>query len=133
MTETEAKNLNTAALAFMGDAVYEQAVREHILEKGLSRVDSLHRTSTRYVRAQAQAEIIQAVFEQLDPQEQALVLRGRNHRYHSKAKNADPMTYKWATAFEALTGYLYLTDDRQRLAWLFAQAFSIVEGAQADR
>ena len=127
MTETEARNLNTAALAFMGDAVYEQAVRERILESGLSRVDSLHRASTRYVCAPAQSQIFRSVYEMLEPEEQALARRARNHRYHSKAKNADPMTYKWATAFEALAGYLYLTGNQERLAWLFAQAFSIIE------
>ena len=128
MSPAELRNLNTAALAFMGDAVYEQAVRERILCSGAKRVDSLHRQSTRYVCAPAQAMVIRAIFDELSEEEQALTRRARNHRYHSKAKNADPMTYKWASAFEALAGYLYLAGDEERLRWLFARAFALVEG-----
>ncbi|MBQ6401151.1 MAG: ribonuclease III [Firmicutes bacterium] len=127
MTDSELRNLNTAALAFMGDAVYEQAVRERILSEGLSRVDTLHRRSTRYVCAPAQAAVIRELFDELTQEEQALARRARNHRYHSRAKNADPMTYKWASAFEALVGYLHLSGRQQRLDWLLDRAFALIE------
>ena len=58
--------------------------------------------------------------------------RWRNHKYHSKAKHADPMTYKWATAFEAWIGYLHLTGDQQRLDWVLKQAVRIIDHKKED-
>lgn len=127
MDAARLQNLNPAALAYIGDAVYELAVRERILEQGISRADKMHKRATGYVCAYAQAAVIRTVFNELTEREQALVKRCRNYKYHSKAKNADPMTYKWATAFESLVGYLYLSGDEQRQAWLHERAFEIVE------
>ena len=121
------KQLNTTALAYMGDAVYEQFIREHILNKGTADVNRLHRISTMYVSAPAQAKIIKSLFDDLTEDEQKLVKRARNRKYHTKAKNADPVTYKWATALEALIRYLYLTKDIQRLTWFCEQAVAIIE------
>ncbi len=53
--------------------------------------------------------------------------RARNRKSTTKAKNADPVTYKWATAFEALAGYLYLTEDEERLSWFMDRAIGIIE------
>ena len=38
MKKTDLNNMNAAALAYMGDAVYEQAVRRRILEQGIRKV-----------------------------------------------------------------------------------------------
>ena len=127
MNIEELKQLNTTALAYMGDAVYEQFIREHILTKGGTDVNKLHRISTMYVSAPAQAKIIKSIFDDLTEEEQKLVKRARNRKYHTKAKNADPVTYKWATALEALIGYLYLSGDKQRLAEICEKAVEIIE------
>lgn len=127
MEPVKARNLNTDALAYMGDAVYEKMVREKLLLEGKTRVDRLHRAATGYVSAQAQAAAVRTLFDRLTEEEQAMVKRWRNHRYHSKAKHADPMTYKWATAFEALIGYLYLSEDMERLEELFAETVRIID------
>ena len=127
MNIEELKQLNTTALAYMGDAVYEQFIRERILTKGGTDVNKLHRISTMYVSAPAQAKIIKSIFDDLTEEEQKLVKRARNRKYHTKAKNADPVTYKWATALEALIGYLYLSGDKQRLAEICEKAVEIIE------
>lgn len=127
MNNEELKQLNTTALAYMGDAVYEQFIREYILCKGTADVNKLHRTSTTYVSAPAQAKIIKSLFDELTEEEQKLVKRARNRKYHTKAKNADPVTYKWATALEALIGYLYLAGDKQRLTELCERAVEVIE------
>lgn len=124
------QQLNADALAYMGDAVYEQYIRRMLLDRGMSRVDRLHRMATSYVSAPAQAGIIRRIYEDLTEEEQAMVKRWRNHKYHSKAKNADPMTYKWATAFEALVGWLYLSGHKQRLDWLLARAAECVDSGR---
>ena len=56
--------VNTTALAYMGDAVYEQAVREHIIKKGSYHVNNMHRLATEYVKAPAQARIIKGLFDE---------------------------------------------------------------------
>ena len=119
------KNVNTTALAYMGDAVYEQAVREHVMKSGLSDVNRLHLTSTQFVKASAQAMVIKTLFQELTEEEKGLVKRARNRKSATRAKNADPVTYKWATAFEALIGNLYLADEEERLKQLMDRAIEI--------
>ena len=116
------KQLNTDALAYIGDGVYELFIREHMLMEGMQKAANLHKASTKYVRAQAQADAIRSMFDDLTEEEQRLVKRARNHKFNSKAKNADPITYKWATAFEALVGYLYLAGDEERLSLIMEKA-----------
>lgn len=128
MEKNKVRGLNPEALAYAGDAVYELFIREMLLESGTARVTNLHRRATGYVRAQAQAKAIKGIFAELTETEQALVKRARNHRFHSKAKNADPVTYKWATAFEALIGYLYLSEERERMIYIMKKAVEITEG-----
>ena len=118
--------VNTTALAYMGDAVYEQAVREYILKKGSYNVNSMHRLATDFVKASAQAKVIKTMFDELSESEQSLVRRARNRKYSTKARNADQVTYKWATAFEALVGYLYLAEYDERLEWVLARAIEII-------
>lgn len=122
MKMEQLKQLNTDALAYIGDGVYEVYIREHVLMSGLQKAANLHKAATKYVRAQAQADAIRSMFDDLTEEEQRLVKRARNHKFNSKAKNADPITYKWATAFEALVGYLYLAGDEERLSLIMEKA-----------
>lgn len=133
MKETEVNNMNTAALAYLGDAVYELAVRQRILSGGTVRADRLHRMATRYVSAPAQARIIRGIFDELSEEEQRRVKRYRNFRNHSRAKNTDVMTYQWATAFEALVGYYYLSGDMERLEGLFDRAFAVIGEEEQEK
>ena len=43
------------------------------------------------------------------------------------------MTYKWATAFEALVGYLYLAGETERLGQVIEEAIAIVEGGNDEQ
>ena len=109
---------NTIALAFVGDAVYELFIREHLFEKiNKQRPDQMHRASVKFVKAAAQCESIKKLIKEefLTEEELALVKRARNHKVATKAKNASMVEYKWATAFEALLGYLYLSGQEERL------------------
>ena len=128
MKEAEVRKLNTDVLAYMGDAAYELFIRKLMLEEGRLRANSLHRSATHYVNAHAQADAVRGMLEELTEEEQRIVKRARNHKFHSKAKNADPLTYKWATGFEALVGYLYLTGDEQRLTCVMNRAVEIIDG-----
>jgi len=115
--------LNGSALAFIGDAVLSLYVREYLLELGLTKAKDLQETSTKYVSAKAQSKFIQLLLTQNVLSEEELVIykRGRNHRSDSIAKNADVITYRQATGFEALMGYWYLTQNETRLKQIWDQ------------
>lgn len=109
---------NTVALAFIGDAVYELFIRESLFGSvSKNKADAMHRSAVRYVKASAQCEAVKRLISEglLTDEELALVKRARNHRVATKAKNASMVEYKWATAFEALLGYLYLSRQSERL------------------
>ena len=127
MREVDYKNYNSIALAFMGDAVYERFIRERILRSGKTGADKMHRAAVRYVKAAAQELSLREMLDDLTEDEQVGVHRARNHKITSKPKNADPLTYKMATAFEALLGYLYLSGQSERLAELMERAAQTVE------
>lgn len=123
----QTKQINTTALAYLGDAVYEVEIRRRMMLLGAENVDRLHQMSVRFVRAEGQAFAIKQLIEELDEEEKAIVKRARNKKIASKPKNLDPVTYKLATAFEALIGYLYLNGEAERLDDLVTKAIDIIE------
>jgi ribonuclease III family protein len=131
----EAKQLNSLALAYMGDAIYETYVRRHLLYSGKVRPNQLHRTGTSYVSAKAQSKILFQMMDNnlLDEEEVAVVMRGRNAKSGTVPKNTDVQTYHYSTAFEALMGYLYLTGKIERLEELIRKAFLYVDERKEER
>jgi ribonuclease-3 family protein len=125
----ETKAINTTALAFIGDGVYEVYIRQHVLKKGTPHADRLHQMAVRYVRAEGQARVVKRLLAEgnLTEEETVLVKRARNHRSATKPKNADPVTYKLATAFEALIGALYLDGEVSRMEEIISRAIEITE------
>lgn len=126
-------NMNTTALAYMGDAVYETYVRTHLLDSGLTDANRLHAAAVAYVRADAQAAAVRMMYPELPEAEQALVRRARNRKSGSRPKSTDPVTYKWATAFEALVGYLYLAGKRDRMEEVIGRAIRSAGGANGEK
>ncbi|ETI69281.1 Mini-ribonuclease 3 [Neobacillus vireti] len=131
----DVKQLNSLALAYMGDAIFETYVRRHLLYGGKVRPNQLHRTATKYVSAKAQCHILFQMKEDnlLDEEELAVVSRGRNAKSGTVPKNTDVQTYHYSTAFEALMGYLYLTGKQNRLEELIQKAFLYVEERREER
>ncbi|MBQ8589401.1 MAG: ribonuclease III [Firmicutes bacterium] len=126
MTKEEAYYLNPTVLAYMGDAAYEQYVRETMVRSGQVHADRLHHGAVRYVRAEGQALAIKKMFDHLPEEEQVLVKRARNKKITSKPRNVEIHAYKWATAFEALMGYLYLSGQTDRMKELMAEAIRLI-------
>ncbi|WP_041488219.1 Mini-ribonuclease 3, partial [Bacillus pseudomycoides] len=87
----DAKQLNSLALAYMGDAVYEQYIRYHLLQKGTVRPNQLHRLGTSFVSAKAQAKVVYHFLETafLTEEEEAVLRRGRNANSGTVPKNTD--------------------------------------------
>ena len=120
--------MNTTALAFLGDAVYEVYARKYVMDQGEIRADKLHRSAVKYVCADGQAKAVKSLMNDfLTEEEVKLVKRARNHKTTSKARSASPVTYKLATAFEALIGYLYLMEDKPRMEAVIAEAIVRIE------
>lgn len=104
----DAKQLNGIALAYLGDAVYEVYVREHLLDRGLVRPSQLQKAAKSFVSAKAQAALIGEMETQnlLSEEEWDYFKRGRNAKSYTHAKHTDVVTYRISTGFEALFGYL---------------------------
>lgn len=127
--DIDAKMLNSLALAYMGDAVYETYVRHHLIQKGSVKPHLLHKQATAFVSAKAQNKVIHFFLENnyLKEEEQAVVRRGRNAKSGSIPKNTDVQTYRYSTAFEALIGYLYLLKQKERMEELIQQSIQFIE------
>ena len=111
----EVKQLSPLTWAYVGDAVYELYIRTYLINNTKLKPHELHLKSIKYVKAKAQAEILEKLEEILTEEEKDIVRRGRNTRVNHNAKNASIQEYMYATAFEALIGYLYLTNQEKRL------------------
>ena len=115
-----------AQLAYAGDAVYELLVRSYIIHNNDINVNKMHKLSVNFVKANSQAYVIGVLEDELTEEEKRIVKRGRNAKITSSPKNAEMMEYRYATGFEALFGYLYLSNDINRLMTLFNRAVSII-------
>ena len=107
-------------LAYLGDALYDLYVREHLIAAG-GRVRNLHRHAISLVCAHAQADALNRLEPMLTEEELGIVRRARNTR-QSPPKNADAGEYHKATALEALIGYLYVTGRRDRMNEILSAA-----------
>lgn len=123
----EIKQLNPLVLALVGDGVYEVFIRVYLIDKIRgANVNKLHNKTVSYVKAKSQSEYMKFIIDELDEDELAIFKRGRNCKSHPP-KNADVAEYKWATGFEALIGYLYLTEKEERLNYLLEKIIKYVE------
>ena len=107
-------------LAFVGDCIYDLVIRTIVVERGNTAPGVLHTKKSSIVKAQAQAAQADALMEEL-----TVYRRGRNAHSHSAAKNASIGDYRKATGLEALYGFLYLTDQTDRLLWLIAKGLEL--------
>ncbi len=124
MTEiTEKKlsgnSLNGLSLAFIGDAVYEILVREHLLEHGSLQVGKLHKMAVEMVRASFQADVFDFLEPIVSEEENGILHRGRNASATHIPKGANAIEYRKATGVEALFGWLYLEQKNERINELF--------------
>ena len=128
-SQVDVNLINGIALAFEGDAVYSYYIRRHLIFTGQTKPNQLHRLATKYVSARAQASLITAMLEAqlLTEKEEDIYRRGRNTKSHTKAKNADVVTYRMSTGFEAVMGYLDMTGQTERLEELVAWCIDWVE------
>lgn len=115
----EGNALNGLSLAFIGDAVYEIMVREHLLRNGSLQIGKLHKMAVEMVRASFQASVFDFLEPLLTEEENSILHRGRNASATHIPKNANAIEYRKATGVESLFGWLYLEQKNERLRELF--------------
>ena len=118
--------MSTAALAYLGDSVIELCVRELLVTRGVSSAKNLNSTALRFVKAEAQADAIIKILPILSDEENAAYRRGRNIGHTNVPKSATVGQYRLATGFEALFGYLHLTNQKERINELFSLEYEDV-------
>ena len=109
-------NINSLALAYLGDSIYEVYIRKYLVDKGIAKVKDLQSESIKYVSASSQAKFFKQLVDNniLTNDEMSVALRARNHSSH-RSKSTDILSYKHSTALEAVIGYLYLSNKKNRI------------------
>ena len=130
--ELEAQDYRTFSaltLAYIGDCVYELVVRTVVIHHSKKAVNDLHKKAIKFVKAESQALMIQGLLDEeiLTEDEINIYKRGRNTKSHTSAKNASIAAYRKATGFEALIGYLYVTNQMERILELTKAGLKFVE------
>lgn len=124
MTREAARQSNPLVLAYIGDTVWDLFVRTSLVLEGRGNTGALHRLSSKMVNAQAQAHVARRVFETLSDDEKNIFMRGRNAKSATVPKNMSVADYRYATALEAVVGYLYLTGQPQKIEDIFKEAIN---------
>ena len=109
--------INSLVLAYLGDTIYENYVRRYLINLGLTNVKQLQETAVEYVSARRQAAYLKSLLD-LDfftDEEMDVLKRARNCKSKSHPKNCDILTYKHATALEAVIGYLDIVGRKNRI------------------
>lgn len=124
LKHVEAGEYSPLALAYIGDAVYELAIRTLVMNRGNMQVNKMHKKTANLVKADAQARLYLLLEEELTDAEKAAYRRGRNAKSFTMPKHATMKDYRMATGFEALMGYLYLSGRTERMVDLVALAMT---------
>lgn len=107
--------LSPLTWAYVGDCVYELYIRTNLINTTNLKPHKLHIETIKHVKAKSQAEFLKRIQDKLTEEEKDIVRRSRNVQNHHLPKNASVQEYMYATAFEALIGYLYLTKNYSRI------------------
>lgn len=120
---------NGETLAYVGDAIYELRIREYILSTGYQDVNKLHKYAVKFTSGENQAKIIDYLIKEnlITEEEISYFKRGRNSGHSKNRRSISVISYKKATGFEALIGYLYLENKKERLDEILDIVIKIVE------
>lgn len=119
-------------LAYIGDCLYDLAVREYVVSNFPGVVNAINQKKTTFVCAHAQSEIMGFLIGQgvLTDEEMSVYRRGRNQKSATHSKNSSIQEYRRATGFEALIGYLYLTEQYERMIDLEARGITHLQALE---
>lgn len=115
LTKEQVNLLNPLVWAYIGDCIYELFIRNNLVQNSKQKAGKLHKEAIKMVNAKAQAQRLKDIMDNLNAEEKEIVRRARNTESNSVPKNADVQDYRYASAFEGLIGYLYLTKQYERI------------------
>ena len=121
-------SLNSAALAYLGDTVWEREVRRRLVLSGSPRPSE---EALAYVTAKAQSDALEKILPLLSEEEEEIYRRGRNTVHANVPRAATVAQYRRATGLEALFGWLDLRGEQDRIEELFSAAAARAEDADA--
>lgn len=103
-------------LAYIGDAYYEIYFRSYNVSLGHTKVNKLHKETIKYTCAEYQSRAVKYLIENniLTEEEENIYKRGRNSNTNKTRKTLSVAEYNMATGLEALIGYLYITNKKER-------------------
>ena len=119
MEEIQAYQKNALSLAYVGDAVFSLIVRKYLVENSGLNLNALNKKANSVVCAKNQAELMQKLLLNLNERETEIAMRARNSHTNNKAKNSTFAEYHLATEFEAVIGYWYLTNQKNKIDEFF--------------
>lgn len=124
--EDSLNTYSSASLAYLGDCALEICVREYLVrELKISSSAKLNKLALDFVRAKSQAEAMKNILPMLSEAEEAIFKRGRNVGHTNTPKSATVAEYRSATGMEALFGWLWLADKKDRINELFRAAYML--------
>ena len=120
---------NGESLAYVGDAIYELKIRQYLLGKGFQDVNKLHKYAVKFTSGESQALIVDYLIKNnlITEEEISYFKRGRNSSHSKNRRSISVISYKKATGFEAMIGYLYLSNQEERFEVLMGMIINIVE------
>lgn len=115
LKEVDIRTYSPLTLAYIGDGIFDLVIRTIVVNRGNCSAKNLHIKTSKIVKAEAQSAMIERLKPLLTEEELSVYKRGRNAYSPTRAKNASMSDYRRATGFEALIGYLYLSDSFERM------------------
>ncbi|MEG0822905.1 MAG: ribonuclease III domain-containing protein [Erysipelotrichaceae bacterium] len=119
--------MNGTTLAYIGDAVMSLKTREYLVSLGYRHPKILQKKSESYVSAKSQARYLKIMSDNnfFTEEELYIIKKGRNAKTNTIAKNADMITYRFATGMEALWGFLHIEKRYERLDEIWQEIIQI--------
>lgn len=114
LIEITEKKMDARKLSFIGDCVWDLLIRSYIINKSVD-PRNLHGKTVKFVNANFQEKVYFKVVDSLNEEESDICKNARNKKVNSKPKSASLITYKHATAFEALVGHWYITGQKENI------------------
>ena len=121
------REVSPSVLAYIGDGVYDLYARCWVAEHCSNKSGAMHKNTIKYVCAEAQAEAVRHLMDELTETEENYFRRGKNSNPGSMAKNASPADYMYATGFETLIGYLFLDNQEARMDYIIHKVFEYLD------
>jgi ribonuclease III family protein len=130
----EASQYNGLTLAYIGDAIYELRVRSYLLTCGLTKVNELHKKAINYTAGAKQSYAMHYFIDNnlLSEEEISYFKRGRNSSVAHIRKNITRSDYLEGTGFESLIGYLYLSNQIDRMDEIINKTIEVINNKKED-